>query len=445
MSPGYPVSSPEWPCLPLYLDRGEHVAICTICRYAISTEGSQGSIHLRKKHSIPLRQRQGLDQYLHQHDFKSGSLARPRPNGSPRHPALTTLPGFPCRQCPFLSASLDIMGRHVMKMHVLERPSPRPNIELLYATVSLQTWTRSTATQSYWVIFSDRGDGQGAFHRSFLSESPANTNITFVHDLRQWERRFQTIDRQRNDLTCTGTDIYEGTPPWLERTGWKRMYQGIPRDILKRMMLLPSVSSANQGLKLGFHQGDELISPPTDGDRIYRLVAAVDMVLDRCEETMQHTGQPILAWLKSHIAAEASPRPFSFLGIQQSKSRYRRTWKQFVTFVLRAFRFGPLACQELLRLKFPPQQVRVLEQIWTNSLETVAGCLLSQQLCTESTPCPKAKSNRNDGNFSREAYSDDSVDELSVSESDEDEENTSLITFPPYNSNHRRLSLAQIV
>ncbi|KAJ5293540.1 uncharacterized protein N7443_009493 [Penicillium atrosanguineum] len=255
--------------------------------------------------------------------------------------------------------------------------------------------------------------------------------MTFVRDLRQRERRFQTIDQQRNALTCTGIDTYEGTRPWLERTRWISTYQGIPRDILKRMMLLPASSSIEPGLKLGSYQDEAFMSPPADEDQIYRLVSALDLVLDRCEETMQHTGQPILAWLKSHIAAEASPRPFSFLGTRQSRSRYRRTWKQFVTFILRAFRLGPLACQELLRLKFPLQLFHVLEQIWANSLQAVAKDLSSRRLSTEAVSSLEATANATDDEISREVYNEDSADGLSVSWSDKDEESGSLNTLLP--------------
>jgi hypothetical protein len=65
----------------------------------------------------------------------------------------------------------------------------------------------------------------------------------------------------------------------------------------------------------------------------------------------------------------------------------------------------------------------------------VARDTFSWRLSTEATPCPKVKSNTNDDNISREVYSDDSVDEFSVSESDEDEENASLIIFLPFTPN----------
>ncbi|KAG2000827.1 hypothetical protein GB937_010791 [Aspergillus fischeri] len=87
-------------------------------------------------------------------------------------------------------------------------------------------------------------------------------------------------------------------------------------------------------------------------------------MLDRCEETLRRTGRPLLAWLKSHAIAEPSPRPFSFLGTQQARSRYRRTWKQFITFALRVFRLGPVLSQEILHLVLQPQHYQQLEQIW---------------------------------------------------------------------------------
>lgn len=227
---GYPVSSRDWPSLPLFLDWGEHVVICTLCQYALPIEGAQASSHFRKKHQIPWRQRQGLDQYLHQHQFRSGSLARPRPNGSPRHSALRVLTGFQCRQCSYISTSLDLMSRHLMKTHFPDRPSPKSNLEILYATVSLQTWTQSTATQSYWVISSDH-DAPDQVVNDKTPHGTANSN--FLHDLRQRELRFQTADQYQNARTFTGTATHEGTRPWLDRTRWISTYQGIPCDVLQ--------------------------------------------------------------------------------------------------------------------------------------------------------------------------------------------------------------------
>ncbi|KAF7173667.1 hypothetical protein CNMCM6106_007708 [Aspergillus hiratsukae] len=160
----------------------------------------------------------------------------------------------------------------------------------------------------------------------------------------------------------SGQSTYEGTRPWLERTQWISTYQGVPRDILKRLMLLPAMSSTKHGLQLGFFKGRALTSSAADEERIYHLISALDPMLDRCEETMRRTGHPLLAWLKSHAISEPSPRPFSFLGTQQARSRYRRTWKQFITFALRVFRLGPVVSQEILHLVLQPPHYQQLEQ-----------------------------------------------------------------------------------
>ena len=192
-----------------------------------------------------------------------------------------------------------------MNIHIPDRPSPQSNLEILYATVSLQTWTQSTATQSYWVIPSDH-DTPDQVVNDTTPHGTANSN--FLHDLRQRESRFQTADQHQNARAFTGTATYEGTRPWLDRTRWISTYQGIPRDILKRMTLLPTISSATHGLQLGSYQNRTFASSAADEEQIYHLITAPDTVLDRCEDTMRHTGQPILAWLKSHMVAEPEPR-----------------------------------------------------------------------------------------------------------------------------------------
>jgi hypothetical protein len=156
------------------------------------------------------------------------------------------------------------------------------------------------------------------------------------------------------------------------------------------------------------------MSPAADEGQIYHLIATLDTILDRCEDTMRHTGQPILAWLKSHMAAESSPQPFSFLGTQQSRSRYRRTWKQFIAFVLRAFRLGPVITHEVLRLTFLSQHLQQLEQIWAftgSQISSLRLCLAREISCLKERELRDAQDEC--------AFSQYSGDELSSSDSDD--------------------------
>jgi hypothetical protein len=143
----------------------------------------QASSHFWKKHHIPKSQRNGLDQYLSDQHFKSSSLAKPRPNGSPSHPALRVRAGFQCVQCPYISTSLDLMGRHLRGSHTPDRPSARLDLDLLYQPVSIQSWTQSTMTQSYWIVNSDPSSFNRDTVNGPLEEQHCATTTTFIHNL----------------------------------------------------------------------------------------------------------------------------------------------------------------------------------------------------------------------------------------------------------------------
>jgi hypothetical protein len=53
----------------------------------------------------------------------------------------------------------------------------------------------------------------------------------------------------------------------------------------------------SQDVRLGCHNGVDLISLADNEKRIWIFLQAVDQALDRCEETMRCTGRPILCWL----------------------------------------------------------------------------------------------------------------------------------------------------
>jgi hypothetical protein len=205
-----PSFTQNWSHLPLYLDWGEHLVICSHCQYALSVDGTQASSHLRKKHHIPQDQRNGLDQYLHQHHFQSPGKAQPRSDGLPPHPALQVHPGFQCLQCQYRTTSLDLMGRHLAKTHLIDTPTPRPNLDLLYQVVSLQSWTRATTTQEYWVVLGEPSpDSVEAIQDP--TSIPSATTLAFLQGLRDRETRFQEVQRQQSTLEQTGTPTYEGT------------------------------------------------------------------------------------------------------------------------------------------------------------------------------------------------------------------------------------------
>ncbi|KAF9882556.1 hypothetical protein FE257_007185, partial [Aspergillus nanangensis] len=107
----------------------------------------------------------------------------------------------------------------------------------------------------------------------------------------------------------------------------------------------PSQASTSHGLPLGEYQGQQLVSTAADEDQILYLLCALDPMLDRCEETMEHTGHYIRAWLKSHIPDKPSRHPFS-------PSATARPGK------------SPDLSRQVLRVQLNPQHQDQLQYIW---------------------------------------------------------------------------------
>lgn len=79
------------------------------------------------------------------------------------------------------------------------------------------------------------------------------------------------------------------------------------------------------------------MSPRDDEARIALVMVAIDHMLDRCEETMQHTGRTILCWLRSTKPQTCYPKPFSLVSLDSSKKKYRQLLKRLFAFVFRVY------------------------------------------------------------------------------------------------------------
>jgi hypothetical protein len=66
----------------------------------------------------------------------------------------------------------------------------------------------------------------------------------------------------------------------------------------------------------------DLFSPRQDKEKIASLMIVVDRILDRCEETVQHTSHMLLCWLWSTQPQTCYPKPFTLVGLEVSKKKY---------------------------------------------------------------------------------------------------------------------------
>jgi hypothetical protein len=98
-----------------------------------------------------------------------------------------------------------------------------------------------------------------------------------------------------------------GIRPWMERTRWLSTYQGVRRDILQCLAQMPWCNRgvADHFLGRGSSAADpDIVSPRQDEQKIGTLLLLVDRMLDRCEETVRHTGRTRFVSGQSYSAGE---------------------------------------------------------------------------------------------------------------------------------------------
>jgi len=258
------------------------------CEYALCVTGSQVTSHLRDKHNVRRDLRDGLTRYLrqgHLYSFRNPADVPLGRDGSLIHPKLQVDDGFACRECRYLTINHGELSRHISKKHLNgERPS-RSRIDELYDDVFLQTWTNGPSRE-YWMVKKN-----GSTIRPVTCRGPTE-HIQSIHER---ERERLRLDEEARSLsTDTGMRTLAGIRPWMERTRWLSTYQGVRRDILQRLAQMPLCNRgvADRFLGRGSSTADpDIVSPRQDEQKIGTLLLLVDRMLDRCEETVRHTGR----------------------------------------------------------------------------------------------------------------------------------------------------------
>ena len=87
-------------------------------------------------------------------------------------------------------------------------------------------------------------------------------------------------------------------------------------------------------------------------------------MLDRCEETMQHTGRTLLCWLRSTKPQTCYPKPFTLVALKSSKKKYRQLLKRFFVLIFRCYRIPVNTRHRLTGIRFKKEQLRQIRAIW---------------------------------------------------------------------------------
>jgi len=150
---------------------------------------------------------------------------------------------------------------------------------------------------------------------------------------------------------------------WMDRTGWKELFDGENRALLAAMTKLPNTYNP-RGLCLGHCDGREVRSPATDEVRLSQLLFALDAAFERCKDTAKHTSVFVRCWLRSFYPNRPYKAPFILTGRPSSERKYLGLLKRCVCFCVRFWRSKELSGEKHLLRSLNRRQCQALEQVW---------------------------------------------------------------------------------
>jgi hypothetical protein len=395
----------------LIVDHTGPALICQTCQYALAVSGTQVTSHLRAKHQTPLHLRSGLTKCIQTLGLPDPATIGLRNDGSPAHLWLQVCKGHACRQCDYRTTSLDLITRHVQRVH--------SKALFAFDDVFLQSWTHS-ASRKYWIV---------RYHGSLLR---LTVNPKVQAHLESVQQRESSRLERRNeacvDTKDLGVQTSACTRPWMERTRWAITYKGVDRSFLQRLTSIPDPCFFDRGYLIRPRSCPEdldIVSSGQDEQKIASLMAVIDRMFDRCEETMQHTSHLLLRWLRSTTPQTCYPKPFTLVALEASRKKYRRYWKRFIAFCFRGSRMDPEMRSRHMGLRFTERQLIQLREIWEHeSWSGIAQCDTSRcakdDIGDEETEEEEDDDDNNGGGDNDVEDEEEVVDEA---ESEEDDEN----------------------
>ncbi|KAH7459124.1 hypothetical protein FOMA001_g20247 [Fusarium oxysporum f. sp. matthiolae] len=279
------------------------------------------------------------------------------------------------------------MQKHCTESYGWVNPRGKGRPSIGYPTADPLPWIEGVACQRFfpsregskWFQVNIQTKGRAARSKAKSStkkpqETPhvltteASTHLQQVIDR---EARYrEALGQPRTTINDTGTDTFAATSLWLDRTQWPSIYRGSRRDVLRALIRLPDRHSLNTDYTLG--QGNpegapNLVSPREDEQKISCIMRALDLVIDRCEETIRCTSHNILCWLLSSRLQSRREVAFNLVAEKNSEIRYRRTQKQFLAFILRTYRMPGDLRRGVMDVKIKPEISTQLDRIWEHT------------------------------------------------------------------------------
>ncbi|KNB04586.1 hypothetical protein FOXG_06642 [Fusarium oxysporum f. sp. lycopersici 4287] len=366
--------------------------VCELCGFA--TLPNEVNTHLRTKHNnISLECRHRLVEQVKAIPDLLQDQSKLRLPRIPIEaiPCLATprLDGLKCRKCGHIFRQAQKMRLHCTEEHLWKNPRGRgrpisglePSAELPWIEgVACQRFFPSREGSRWFEVLRETGKSKKGARlakssRPDLSKDVRSLNCearTHLSDvLEREENYFRQMNQPRMSAKDLGSDALASTGLWQERTQWRVIFQNTRRDILRAMTRLPDRHSlmSDYVMGQGCRQGDpDIRSSYVDEQKLSCTVRALDLVIDRCENTVRYTSRTLLCWLlslKLHVYREA---PFRLVAEKSSETKYRVLEKRFLTFVIRLHRMSNALQGEVANVRFNPVLSATVERLWSHKI-----------------------------------------------------------------------------
>ncbi|KAJ3454446.1 hypothetical protein MRS44_018340 [Fusarium solani] len=297
--------------------------------------------------------------------------------------------GLKCRKCPYIVKHLKKIKAHCHGCQHWKNPKSRGRPRQIGSELEVELpWREEVLCQRFfpsrrasgWFEVGRKTAGYtrtGTQTRAAIDDSSARSQLNpetraHLREVLEREQKYQYDEKQpRVYGKALGDNSFAGTSLWLERTRWPIIYNNVRRDILLAMTRIPSFreidfkSSSNFVLGQGPRDGDgDVISSGEDEMKISCVLGAVDLMLDRCELTVQNTSRLLRCWLPSANPTSYQPKPFALMAEPNTRKKYRLIWKRFISFVLRGYLMPATLREQELRISLSPNVLQRLERLW---------------------------------------------------------------------------------
>ena len=138
--------------------------------------------------------RKGLAPFVKSLSLPDTNQLPPRPDASLPHPHLSIQHGVACRRCTFRSTTMDLVRRHLSKVHHLKDDRQTWLRDSICDGLDLQSWTQN-GSRKLWVVTDDKPLPLDSTAAEARCSPRRRRRVAELHE--EQEQRIAAEDRER--------------------------------------------------------------------------------------------------------------------------------------------------------------------------------------------------------------------------------------------------------